>query len=322
MNPTVSLTRHLNNSTSPVRAFFTERLADTGPVVKAAAAALRDGQTRAPFAAAPDVNPGRAGTAVEYLLRFALAPDPCPRGSAGRLGAGMLGKQLSIPAMAAVEDALAFVAEIAPCRRRVTDRQWEQLAEISLLLATFEAVYRSRRSPAAFENLEKPPSQWQDWASLTRVDAEVEDVALLGAASAADHAHLRGRDLACNPVFAQSRALGGADADLITDEGVLIDFKSTSTTRTCSNADMWQLVGYALADTHDELHIRAVALSALRWRTNQSWPLHELLDELAGERIALTSLRDEFATLLCSIADQRRREVERRRRERAARHSA
>src|SRR5215213_4913229 len=72
---------------------------------------------------------------------------------------------------------------------------------------------------------------------------------MLGWAAAEDHRELRGRALRCNPTFAQSAALGGADADLLTHAGALLEFKSTSTTRVCSRADIWQLCGYALADS-------------------------------------------------------------------------
>jgi hypothetical protein len=68
-------------------------------------------------------------------------------------------------------------------------------------------------------------------------------------------AGLRGRDIICNPTFAQSRALGGADADLITEDGLLVELKSTSTTKTCSTIDLWQLCGYAIADTDDRFGI-------------------------------------------------------------------
>lgn len=149
-----------------------------------------------PLAAAADVNAGRAGTAVDYLLRFALASDPCPPGSAGRLGAGMLGKDLSIPARFAVEDALNHVRELAPYRRDVTaDDCWLALTQISLLLATFEIVCRSGRPPAVLEDLHEIPSDWRAWAALVCTEAEVEDVAILGWAAARDHHELRGRPL-------------------------------------------------------------------------------------------------------------------------------
>ncbi|MCD6726128.1 MAG: hypothetical protein LT070_02700 [Solirubrobacteraceae bacterium] len=294
----MSLTSHLAAADSPVRRFFVDSFPNTGQLVRDAAPALRNGLKTAPLAAAPDVNPGRAGTAVDYLVRFALAPRPCPDTSPARLGAGMLGRQLSLSAMAAVEEALRFVTEVGPSSTRASDDQWEDVTRISLLLATYEAVYRSGLPPAAFAELTSPPGGWREWAALVCVDVEVEDVAMLGWAAAEDHSNLRGRPLTCSPTFAQSHALGEADADLITDDGLLIDLKSTSTTRTCSNTDLWQLCGYALADTDDRFSIAAVGLFTLRWRTEVVWSLAQLLDALAGRSVDLPKMRQAFAHLL------------------------
>jgi hypothetical protein len=112
------------------------------------------------------------------------------------------------------------------------------------------------------------------------------------------------------PTFALSRALGGADADLITDAGQLIELKSTSTTRTCLGKDLWQLCGYALADVNDEHGIKSVGFSALRWRTQIAWPIVELLGVLAGREIDLESMRRGFA----AAAERGRASAMRRRR--------
>lgn len=309
----VSLTGHIGTPDSPVRAFFLERLPDTGPVVREAAAALRAGRASAPLAAASEVNPGRAGTAVDYLLRFALSAEPCPRHASVHAGAGMLGRRISPSALSAVEEALSHVARVAAYRRTPTDAQWADLAQISLVLATFEAVYRSGMPPAIIAEMATAPTGWREWAAAICVEAEVEDVAVVGWAAADDHRWLRGTALRCNPIFKQSRALGGADADLITDDGLLIDLKSTSTNRVCSRSDVWQLCGYALADTNDEFAIRSVGLSLLRWRSEVAWPLDELLAMLAGSNVDLPATRHEFGALLESLARQRREAADRRR---------
>lgn len=304
----MSLTGHIGAAHSPVRAFFLECLPHTGPVVRETAAALRGGYATAPLAAAPEVNSGRAGTAVDYLLRFALAPEPCRRHASVHAGAGMLGTLMSLGALAAVEEALVHVSDVAAYRRAPTDPEWADLAQISLVLASFEAVYRSGgMPPAVVHELKNPPDGWRAWADVICIEAEVEDVAVLGWASATDHAHLRGRELTCNPIFKQSRALGGADADLITNEGLLIDLKSTSTRRVCSRGDLWQLCGYTLADTDDEFGINSVGLSALRWRTQVSWPIGGLLEALAGKSVDVRSLRRDFATLLDDVVVPERR---------------
>jgi hypothetical protein len=265
----LSLSSHLSDPRSAVRAFFAQRLPHTADTVREAATTLRDGRATAHLPANPGTDAaraGRAGTAVDYLLRFALAADPCPAPAAARLGAGQLGRGLAESATAAVGEALRLVVDAAPYRRPVSDATWEDLAQISLVFAAFEIVHRSGRPPSAFGDLDTLPKGWREWAALVCVDEEVEDVAVLGWAARRDHQGLRGRGLTCNPTFAQSRPLRGADADLITDTGLLLDFKATSSPRTCSRGDLWQLCGYVLADTDDRY--------AMRRKTSRSnWPV-------------------------------------------------
>lgn len=73
------------------------------------------------------------------------------------------------------------------------------------------------------------------------------------------------------------------------------------TTRIVTREVLWQLVGYALADTTDEHAITAVGVSALRWRRRWTIALGELLNLLAGQPVDLADLRDEFATLVQSL---------------------
>jgi hypothetical protein len=114
----------------------------------------------------------------------------------------------------------------------------------------------------------------------------------------ADHSDLRdGRRLVANPTFALSAGLGGADADLIAGT-TLLDLKSTAATRPLTRNDLWQLVGYALADTADTFGLTDVGISALRWRTRVNWPLEDLLSHFAGEPLPLARARDEFAAIV------------------------
>ena len=88
------------------------------------------------------------------------------------------------------------------------------------------------------------------------------------------------RPLVLNPKFEQSRALGGADADLIVGR-LLIDLKATTTPGIVGRFELWQLLGYALADTEDKFGIREVGIAALRWCSSISWPLKDLMHGLA-----------------------------------------
>jgi len=111
--------------------------------------------------------------------------------------------------------------------------------------------------------------------------ATIEDLELLGRASWEDHRDLAtAQPLVLNPQFELSRALGGADGDLIAGSR-LIDLKSTANSRIARDRGLWQLLGYVLADTNDQYEIREVGIAALRWRSCISWTVEELMSELA-----------------------------------------
>lgn len=142
----------------------------------------------------------------------------------------------------------------------------------------------------------------------------IRDLERLGRAALEDHGGLRdARPLVLNPNFPLSAALGGADADLIAGYR-LVDWKASAATQVVGRHELWQLVGYALADSTDRYEIREVGIAALRWRSEVNWPLDALLEELdpgppAGfapigggtprrEPIDLASLRGDFARVV------------------------
>lgn len=128
----MSLLSHLRARDSPVRAFFASRLPNTEGFVRAAAARLRDGPKVAPLAAPPGVNPGRAGAAVGYLVRFGLAREPCPRHrGAAATGAGLLEGRLAPAARDVVQKGLQIVQATAAFERNVSDQEWEDLARVA-----------------------------------------------------------------------------------------------------------------------------------------------------------------------------------------------
>ncbi len=268
----------------------------TRDVVKIAAAELRGIRSTPALPLEPGANPGRVGTAVDFMVRVALCERPCPTHSMARNGAGQMGsREMAVSAFEAIEHALAD-ARIADASRRDLDAiDWDTLARVSLMLAGFEITGRYGLPPDAVKALRRPPPDWRAWADVLSSPEDRSDLTILGAAAIADLLDLRASGNQANPVFTQSAALGGADADLLTASGLLLDLKSTTTTKVCSRRDVWQVVGYALADTHDDLGITAVGLSAVRWRTRVQWDLDVLLQRLAVAPINVEQARDEFA---------------------------
>jgi hypothetical protein len=61
------------------------------------------------------------------------------------------------------------------------------------------------------------------------------------------------------------------------------------------------------ADTIDAYRIKAVGVSALRWRRRLIWPLDVLVQELSGDtRSDVASVRQEFAALTADLAGSAR----------------
>lgn len=67
----------------------------------------------------------------------------------------------------------------------------------------------------------------------------------------------RERALHIDPVFALSPVLGAADADVIAD-GLLIGLKASRDRSVIGSTDIYQRIGYALADLYDWYGIQSV----------------------------------------------------------------
>ena len=110
-----------------------------------------------------------------------------------------------------------------------------------------------------------------------------------------------GRPAVLNPVFAQSSAVGGADADLISD-GMLLEIKTTINPR-IDGAWIRQLLGYLLLDTAGEFEVTSLGLYLARQGRLLVWPLPDALDSIAGQPVDLPAVRLEFATFLGTLGD-------------------
>jgi hypothetical protein len=140
-------------------------------------------------------------------------------------------------------------------------------------------------------------------------EAAQVDLEALARATVEDHVHLRDyQALYLGPTFAQSVALGGADADVIAD-GVLIELKSARG-QIVGRTEAWQLLGYLFADTDDRYEIKACSVLALRRRRSSTWTAQELIDALVGGRAEpVEHWRTEFAALLVPVAEARERRL-------------
>jgi hypothetical protein len=90
--------------------------------------------------------------------------------------------------------------------------------------------------------------------------------------------------------------IGGADGDLIA-AGLLLELK-TSAKLTLAAKDLYQLIGYALLDFDDEYKLAELGIFSARYAYMANWSLDALLEELAGRRVSVETVRREFHHLL------------------------
>jgi hypothetical protein len=135
--------------------------------------------------------------------------------------------------------------------------------------------------------------------ALAIEEPSIEDLVMLGRAAWLDTRDLQHVEpLYLNPHYRLSVPLGGADADLI-HGNTLRDWKSSASRSIVGREGLWQLLGYALADSEDAFHLHRVEISALRWEGTVGWSLPRLVAELAlGSPCKLSDLRASFADVV------------------------
>jgi hypothetical protein len=226
-------------------------------------------------------------------------------------------------------EAVADIKRLRPSSTELGDSEWSELCIRCLALARFEQFFRAGpMNPAISEFVIEPLSRCtglDDFVSLTLTAPTIQDLELLSRSAWDDTRSLsKTRPLILNPQFDLSGALGGADADLIARRQ-LIDWKATTKTGIVGRSELWQLAGYALADTNDEHQIREVGIAALRWRSSVSWRLEDFFAELGpgppaslklvngmpleSEPVDISTLRREFAQVLHQMQKRNKRAI-------------
>lgn len=206
-------------------------------------------------------------------------------------------------------EATAVIERLEPWSSVPRGPTLEETCRMCLVLARFEQFFR-----AAFFVLEYVYNPLVDDPSLDEYANRVvptdclQDLIRIAPLVIGDHRDLvSATPLILNPTFALSVALGGADADLIAS-GLLLDWKSTASDRVVKREDVWQIVGYVLADSDDQYTIRSAGISALRRRRRTIWIVDDLLTTLSGgTNRSLAAWRADFAKIASSVATQRRK---------------
>ncbi len=292
----MSLTSHIASKESPVRAFFDRELAEAKPVCQAANAVIRDGRTGGPpVAPVAGADLAFVGAAIEFVFA-AVGGTVRPPHVAGARTPELAYQRSEASRMALAE--LDRLTRPGP----LTGERLERAADCALVCARLEQRFRMPPDYAIKIGLADPavgvPEGLDGVIRATQASKETQaDLIALLEVAIEDTADLyQAQDVHIDPVFALSLALGGADADLIADE-LLIDFKSTKDRSVIGSRDIYQLLGYTLADLHDWYGIRRVGIQALRWRTRWTMPVDELLQRLSGTAQSLAAWRQRFASV-------------------------
>lgn len=324
----VSLTGHIDDPDSPVRAYFAAHFPHTGqlqfadtddpPTLVHTADGDVEWWTQDRFDpddahVLPDDTIGYpwalAGTAFDYRLRYEFdVADPdhlvAARGW-DELRREPHGQRAPGTAWTNLTDALSqLLGRADPTAGPLTRADALELARLCGVLGLYEQIYRMGGAAN--------PHTWDAPIALAGLDASVDsllslvderlpaDIAALVALFRSAMPHLtQFETVVPNPLFARSDDLRGADGDLIVD-GLLIEVKTVKTAR-IGRAFAWQLLGYLLADTDDHYAIRAVgwyyARHGLLWR----YPVEEFLHRLAGHDVDLAAARADFADVCATL---------------------
>jgi hypothetical protein len=327
----MSLTSHLSNPRDPIRAWIDSRFPDIGALLGDPRRSLRDSTTVCAIDGRP---PTTSGMAIDYRIRYAFAVTPPAEliayaGAADVLsnllleidpehpalwrsvpGSGMSVQRSVDPLTPGLppNPVSAFFARlsdrvptIGPVGRPVDDVDEREISRYCFALGLFEEVFRTGAvAPGSLLNALGPTTTVDDFLEAIPNDW-IEDLAQLAVLFLDVFRDRLGRAAVLNPVFAQSRAVGGADADLISD-GMLLEIKTTINSR-IDGAWIRQLLGYLLLDTVDEFEVECLGLYLARQGRLFVWPLPDALKTIAGRPVDLSAVRIEFATFLGTLGD-------------------
>ena len=314
----MSLTSQINDSKSPVGAFFRKRFPNTRAMVTECNRSLRQAETiRQPETLAHEFR--TLGTAIDYRLRYYFAVTPSQdlvawsgaqmvndRGFRGRMELAVGDSWVELVKMpeAIIEGFFsnldATLADLQPVGRKLGRDAESLLNRYCVGLALFEQCFRSFPLPSWSLFSEDVLS----WADVLQI-APAHWIDDLCAMSELFYDQMGGRfteDAVLNPNFDGSAYVGGADADIILDS-CLIDFK-TSINAKIEGSGLYQLLGYSLLDFSNQYGIERAGFYLPRQGRFLTWQLEDLVQRLSGgDTTPIEELRSEFSDIVGFPAD-------------------
>lgn len=287
----MSLTDHLRDSGSPVRAYLdglSPSLADIqgrseGARAMAQALGLTDlARSKTLVPSLPGVDTARSGTAIDFRVRIALGGFD-PGDSAAAVGVAELpfhasGVENGSDRARVLVEAFEVATRILECSSDEAD-----LDRASILLACCEQVHRGGSSALKGSLGAALDAADDGLAFASGIDeSSLTDVRALMEANAVQIDEWRGQIASDerfepNPAFAGSALVGGADGDWLVGEALYDSKVYAELTVPKLRSFLRQLLGYVMLDLDDALGIRSVGLWLPRQRVTRVWTLNRLL---------------------------------------------
>lgn len=285
----MSLTSHLDIKDDPIRLFLRERFPHTKPLITALRAAIAGVETTRPQGTVPW---SLIGMAIDRRIRGYFAPVDFQ----GIAGTGIQwlwrkgGWDLRMIVGGELEE---WAAGLGSPGRRLDRAEEERLCRFCLMLAMFEAVFRSGEAPQPLRAVDPDALTTEAFLAIPE-QPWVDDLCQLSWAFYEVSADRLGSPVILNPVFAGSSDVGGADADLVL-EGCLLEIKTALDLKRSRPEWFYQLLGYVLLDYEDAHKITDLGFYLARQATYVRWPLEDFLETMAGgEAASRAALRSTF----------------------------
>ncbi len=293
------LTKHLKDSSNPVRQFLKQRFPRTASLTRKANLQLQSEDT---------INPGfkpkiydLLATAIGYRIRYSFVITSVDE-LAESVGAWFFSYYWGdYPSRLHSEkpikdffDGLDDTLEaIAPVKQRLKDEQEKLLARYCYVLALFEQLCRDINSYLYSPLLMPWRKQSVDELLGIPTDAEIDDLcAMSWLFYDRYHDRLSLRSV-LSPTFKECGVVSESDADLIVGR-CLMEIKASIKPKITSLL-LWQLAGYLLLDDKDKYKIRSVGIYMARQGKLLQWPIVDFLRQLTGnDVVSLAQLRQEF----------------------------
>lgn len=322
----MSLTEELSSANSPLGSLFRSTF-ETRAVLKE----VRDRLASAQVVDTQGMQPqdySLVGTAIDYRIRFYLKPTGTPgllafKGIFSHPHRDKLPEFFGRHFLDGVLEYFAhlnrFIRETRPWERALRQTGEAQLNRHCLVMARLDAIYRgwpmiifSRPKTLAFyKTFSKVPDlgRYRMVSELSKSFPEylLFDMGRLSSLFAERcTSWLKSKNVALNPTFTLSGAVGGADGDVILNHTY---FELKATKRTPKGVDLFQILAYPLLDLPNKYGLQRVGFYLVRRGAEFTWDIEDLFGKMRKTTLRLTQFKREFLNAVRETEVRRREKL-------------